>query len=144
MEDHLLRDCLLRRNSDKCTRVPHEPTLPRDTARRLRATATEAEQKLWSRLRKRQLDGFQFRRQFSIGPFFVNFVCLEARLIIEVDGSQHADQEERDESRSEFLRGNGYRVLRFWNFDVMSDVDSVVARIAEVLQPTLRTGKKGT
>jgi very-short-patch-repair endonuclease len=123
--------------------MPHEPTPPRDTARKLRATATEAEQKLWSHLRKRQLYEFQFRRQYSIGPSFVDFFCLEARLIIEVDGSQHADQEERDESRNEFLRGNGYRVLRFWNFDVMSDVDSVVERIAEVLRQTQRTAKRG-
>jgi very-short-patch-repair endonuclease len=87
-------------------------------------------------LRKKQLRGFQFRRQYSIGPFFVDFVCLPARLIIEVDGSQHADQEERDESRSEFLRGNGYTVLRFWNFEVMSEIDSVVERIQEELERT--------
>jgi len=87
-------------------------------------------------LRKKQLCGFQFRRQYAIGPFFVDFVCLQARLIVEVDGSQHADQQERDESRSEFLRANGYTVLRFWNFEVMSHIDSVVERIAEVLEQT--------
>jgi very-short-patch-repair endonuclease len=114
--------------------MAHEPTLPRDTARNLRASATEAEQKLWSRLRTKQLDGFQFRRQYSIGPFFVDFICLEADLIIELDGSQHAGQEEQDESRSAFLRSYGCRVLRFWNFDVISDVDSVVEQIAEVLR----------
>jgi very-short-patch-repair endonuclease len=122
--------------------MAHEPTLARDTARNLRANATEAEQKLWSKLRAKQLDGFQFRRQYSIGPFFVDFICLEADLIIEVDGSQHAEQEQRDESRSAFLRGYGCRVLRFWNFDVMSDVDSVVQRIAEVLRHTPRRGKQ--
>lgn len=136
------RDCLLRRDSAKCTHMAYDPTLPRDTARRLRANATEAEQKLWSQLRKRQLYGFQFRRQYSIGPFFVDFVCLEAKLLIEVDGSQHADREEQDERRSAFLRANGYRVLRFWNFGVMSDVDSVVERIAEVLRQTPRRGKQ--
>ena len=113
-----------------------DPTLPRDRARALRADSTEAEQKLWARLRKKQLCGFQFRRQYSIGPFFADFVCLRARLVIEVDGSQHADQEELDESRSEFLRTNGSTVLRFWNFEVMSDIDSVVERIAEVLEQT--------
>ena len=122
--------------------VAYEPTLPRDTARNLRANATEAEQKLWSKLRAKQLDGFQFRRQYSIGPFFVDFICLEADLIIEVDGSQHAEQEQRDESRSAFLRAYGGRVLRFWNFDVMSDVDSVVQRIAEVLRDMPRRGKQ--
>jgi very-short-patch-repair endonuclease len=138
VEDHLRRDCLLRRNSAKYKQMAYEPTLPRDTARRLRVNATEAEQKLWSRLRKRQLYGFQFRRQFSIGPFFVDFVCLEAMLVIEVDGSQHADEEDHDERRSAFLRINGYRVLRFWNFDVLNDLDSVVERIAEVLRQTPR------
>src|SRR5215469_5237951 len=113
--------------------MPYDPTLPRDTARKLRAGATEAEQKLWSKLRKRQLNGFRFRRQYSIGPFFVDFICLEASLVIEVDGSQHMDQEKQDESRSAFLRSNGFCVLRFWNFEVLSDVDSVVQRIAEVL-----------
>ena len=143
MEDHLPRDCLTRRNSAKYTHMTFEPTLPRDTARRLRANATEAEQKLWSQLRKRQLYGFQFRRQYSIGLFFVDFICLEARLIIEVDGSQHADQEEQDKSRSEFLRASGHRVLRFWNSEVMSDIESVVERVAEVLRQTPQTVKRG-
>jgi very-short-patch-repair endonuclease len=123
--------------------VVYEPTLSRDAARNLRASATEAEKKLWSRLRTKQLDGFQFRRQYSIGPFFVDFICLEADLIIEVDGSQHAEQEQRDERRSAFLRAYGCRVLRFWNFEVMSDVGSVVERIAEVLRQTPRRGKQG-
>jgi len=136
----LRRDCLTRRNSAKYTHMPYEPTLPRDTARKLRVNAPEAEQKLWSKLRKRQLDGFQFRRQYSIGPYFADFICLEAKLVIEVDGSQHADREAQDERRSEFLRTEGYRVLRFWNSEVMSDVDSVVERIAEVLRQTPRTG----
>jgi|SRR5580704_18607423 very-short-patch-repair endonuclease len=123
--------------------MPYDPTLPRDTSRQLRANATEAEQKLWSRLRKRQLYGLQFRRQYSIGPFFADFVCLEAKLVVEVDGSQHADEEDQDESRSAFLRANGFRMLRFWNSDVMSDVDSVVERIANVLQQAARTGNHG-
>ena len=122
--------------------MAYEPTLPRDTARTMRANATEAEQKLWSRLRKRQLCGFQFRRQYSIGPYFADFFCLKAKLVIEVDGSQHEDQKEQDERRSAFLRASGYRVLRFWNFEVMSDVDSVVERIAEVLRRTQRRGKQ--
>src|SRR3984957_1269489 len=111
--------------------MAYEPTLPRDAARRLRASATEAEQKLWSQLLKGQLDGFQFRRQYSIGPVFVDFTCLEAMLVVAVDGSQHAEREDQDESRSAFLRDYGCRVLRFWNFEIMSDVDSVVQRIAE-------------
>jgi very-short-patch-repair endonuclease len=140
----LRRDWLYAPHSANYTHMAYEPTLPRDTARRLRSNATEPEQKLWSHLRKRQLDGFQFRRQYSIGPFFVDFICLEARLIIEVDGSQHADQKEQDQSRGEFLRASGYRVLRFWNVEVLSHVDSVIERIAEVLRQTQRTGKHGT
>ncbi len=136
------RKCLSRRDSSKHMHMAYEPTLPRDTARILRANATEAEQKLWSRLRKRQLYGFQFRRQYSIGPYFVDFFCLKAKLVVEVDGSQHADQKEQDERRSEFLRVNGHRVLRFWNFEVMSEIDSVVERIAEVLRKTKRKGKR--
>jgi very-short-patch-repair endonuclease len=115
---------------------------PSDTARSLRANSTEAEQKLWSQLRKRQLYGFQFRRQYSIGPFIVDFISLEARLIVEVDGSQHADQKEQDQSRSEFLRASGYEVLRFWNFEVLSACDSVVERIAEVLWQTPRRAEQ--
>ena len=122
--------------------MAHDPTLPRDAARNLRANATEPEQKLWSHLRKGQLYGFQFRRQYSVGPFFVDFVCLEASLIIEVDGAQHADRKEQDQSRSEFLRSNGYQVLRFWNCEVLADVDSVVERIAEVLRKTERRDKQ--
>jgi very-short-patch-repair endonuclease len=121
-----------------------EPTLPRDRARTLRANATEAERRLWFRLRQRQLHGFQFRRQYSIGPFFVDFVCLEASLIVEVDGSQHADQEAQDESRSEFLRAGGYTVLRFWNFEVVGEIDSVVQRIADVLEQKPRRVKQAT
>ena len=122
--------------------MAHDPTLPRDAARNLRANATEAEQKLWSHLRKGQLYGFQFRRQHSVGPFFADFICLEASLIIELDGAQHADQKEQDQSRSEFLRSNGYHVLRFWNFEILNDVDSVLERIAEVLRKTERRDKQ--
>src|SRR4029077_17046562 len=99
--------------------MAHDPTLPRDTARTLRANATESEQKLWSHLRKGQLYDFQFRRQYSIGPFFVDFFCLDPSLIIELDGSQHTNRKEQDQSRSEFLRESGYHVLRFWNSEVI-------------------------
>ncbi len=142
MEDHLRRDCLTRRNSVKFAHMAYEPKLSRDTARTLRTNATEAEQKLWAHLRKKQLYGFQFRRQYSIGPYFADLFCVEAKLVIEVDGSQHADREAHDERRSAFMRTNGYRVLRFWNSEVTSDVDSVVERIAAVLRQTPRTGKQ--
>jgi very-short-patch-repair endonuclease len=119
-----------------------EPTLPRDTARKLRRGQTEAEQKLWARLRRHQMKGLQFRRQYPIGPFIADFVCLETKLIIEVDGSQHADQTDRDESRSEFLRDAGYKVLRFWNYEVIGEIDLVVQRIADALELVPRKIRK--
>jgi very-short-patch-repair endonuclease len=122
--------------------MPFEPTLPRDTARKLRRDQTEAEQKLWSRLCRHQLKGFQFRRQYPIGPFFADFVCLETKLIIEVDGSQHTDQPVRDDNRSEFLRGAGYTVLRFWNYEVIGEIDQVVQRIANALEAVPRKIKR--
>ena len=122
--------------------MPFEPTLPRDTARKLRRDQTEAEQKLWSRLRRHQMKGLQFRRQHPIGPFFADFVCLETKLIIEVDGSQHADQTIRDDSRSEFLRDAGYTVLRFWNYEVIGEIDQVVERIAKALESVPRKIKR--
>ena len=85
-------------------------------------------------LARRQLDGFKFRRQYSIGPFFADFFCPEARLIVEIDGSQHADELARDKNRTEFLRDAGYDVLRFWNHEISSEIDSVVQRIADALE----------
>jgi len=91
------------------------PVLMRDRARALRATQTEVERKLWQRLRNRQLNAAKFRRQHSIGGYIVDFFCLDARLVIELDGSQHGGEcgRKADELRTEYLERNGYRVLRF-------------------------------
>jgi very-short-patch-repair endonuclease len=105
-----------------------------DYARHLRRHATEAERLLWSRLRRRQVGGCKFRRQRSIGPYVCDFVCLEASVIVELDGSQHAAQATYDDNRDHYLRSIGYRVLRFWNVDVFARVDSVVETIFEALQ----------
>jgi len=118
-----------------------KPELIRDTARRLRREQTEWEHSLWERLRRRQLDGFKFRRQHPIGPFFADFFCPEARLIVEIDGSQHADELARDKNRTEFLRNAGYDVLRFWNHEISSEIDSVVQRIVDALE--LSCGTRG-
>jgi very-short-patch-repair endonuclease len=99
------------------------------TARHLRKNPTEAEQKLWSRLRRKQLDGYRFRRQRPIGPYIVDFVCLEVSLIIEVDGGQHAEQVTKDEARTRFLEKEGFRVIRFWNNDVLANTDGVLDAI---------------
>ena len=103
-------------------------------AKVLRHNATDAERLLWSRLRRRQLDGFRFRRQRPIGNYFCDFVCLSDRLIVELDGSQHVEQAGYDAERDAFLRSNGYRVLRFWNGDVMARLDTVLETIFEALQ----------
>ena len=101
-------------------------------AQRIRRELTDAERKLWSVLRNRQLEGAKFRRQQPIGPFIADFVCQERRLIIEADGGQHAESIS-DDRRTEFLQGKGYRVLRFWNNDILGNLDGVAEVIAAAL-----------
>ena len=115
-------------------------------SRRLRRNATIAEQRLWYRLRSRSLYGMKFVRQEPIGPYIADFVCREWRLIIEVDGGQHAESE-RDLVRDQWLRDHNYRILRFWNNDVIQNTDGVLQAIAEVLRaspsPRLRGEGRG-
>jgi very-short-patch-repair endonuclease len=101
-------------------------------ARRLRGEMTDAERKLWSVLRNRQIEGAKFRRQQPIGPFVADFVCQEQRLIIEADGGQHAESL-ADARRTEFLERVGYRVLRFWNNDILNNLHGVAEVIAGAL-----------
>ncbi|HEU4857931.1 MAG TPA: DUF559 domain-containing protein [Rhodanobacteraceae bacterium] len=101
-------------------------------ARRLRRDMTDAERRLWHYLRRRQLLGFRFRRQFPIGPYIVDFACLEAKLVIEVDGSQHFDAA-GDIARTQRLHEHGCRVLRFWNNDVLIRTQQVLAAIHDAL-----------
>jgi len=96
----------------------------RDRARELRRHMTDAERTLWRCLRMRQLEGFRFRRQLPVGPYIVDFACLRTRLVVEVDGGQHADAD-GDERHDAFLRGRGFRVVRFWNNEVLSDPEGV-------------------
>src|ERR1700674_2358553 len=119
--------------------MPSKLALTRDTARRLRREQTEWEHSLWSHLRRRQLDGFKFRRQHPIGPFFADFFCPAAKLVIEIDGSQHAVELAHDKSRTEFLREAGYIVLRFWNHEISSEIDTVLQRIADALELSCAT-----
>jgi very-short-patch-repair endonuclease len=102
-----------------------------DRARALRKQATDAERLLWKHLRSRQLDGHKFRRQTPVGPYVVDFLCLEHRLVIELDGGQHADQQEKDQERSARLAGWGFRVLRFWNHEVLSNTEGVLQVIRD-------------
>jgi len=94
-------------------------------ARSLRRDATQAEAKLWRHLRARGVNGHKFVRQEPIGPFVVDFVCREHRLVIEVDGGQHATGT-RDTARDAWLSAQGYRVLRFWNNDVLGNINGVL------------------
>ena len=99
-------------------------------ARRLRREQTDAEKKLWSRIRNRQINGWKFNRQVPSGPYVLDFFCFEASLAIEVDGSQHADERvEHDRKRTAYLDQQGILVLRFWNADVLNNIDGVMQRI---------------
>ncbi|MCE9657488.1 MAG: endonuclease domain-containing protein [Burkholderiales bacterium] len=99
-----------------------------ERARKLRSTSTDAERLLWSKLRDRRLAGHKFRRQHPVGPFFADFACIECRLIVELDGGQHYDEEglRRDATRTVALQEHGFDVLRFSNRDVLAETDAVL------------------
>jgi very-short-patch-repair endonuclease len=104
------------------------------SARTLRQNMSSAERRLWYLLRRKQLDGFRFRRQQPIGSFIVDFVCLKERLVIELDGGSHTETQGYDEVRTAWLEAKGFRVLRFWNNDVLGNQEAVIDRILEVLE----------
>lgn len=110
--------------------------------RHLRASQTEAERRLWHRLRNRRLAGFKFVRQESIGRYVADFCCREARLIVEVDGGQHAESE-HDHVRDTWLTTQGYRVLRFWNSEVLNNPVGVLDTILTALPPSPRLRGEG-
>jgi very-short-patch-repair endonuclease len=100
----------------------------------MRRESTDAENRLWAILRSRNLDNLKFRRQVPIGAFIVDFCCLRERLIVELDGGQHLDQLKRyDDKRSKHLESVGFKVLRFWNSEVLDAAEGVVAEISRVL-----------
>ena len=114
---------------------------PHGRERSLRRLQTDAERKLWQHLRDRRLLGCKFRRQHRIDAFYPDFVCLQTRLIIEVDGSQHLDQQIYDDARTQRLQQLGFSVIRVWNDDVLLRIDDVLAAIAAALiapHPALR------
>lgn len=98
-------------------------------ARALRRDQTEVEAKLWACLRDRQIGGFKWKRQVPVGPFVADFACAEARLIVELDGGQHSLDPEKDARRTHYLEGEGYAVIRFWNYEVNDDLDAVCTNI---------------
>ena len=98
---------------------------------------TDAEQRLWYYLRAARFEGWKFRRQVPLGPYVVDFLCEQARLIVEVDGGQHAERISRDSTRTDWLRARGYAVIRFWNNDVLANIEGVLA----TLSPALSQGR---
>ena len=104
-------------------------------ARNLRHNMTDAEKLLWRHLRMGQFDGYKFRRQHPLGNYIADFVCLEAGLIIEVDGGQHMVRSDSDEVRTQWLNDKGFRVMRFWNNEVMNNIDGVKQAIMATLLP---------
>jgi very-short-patch-repair endonuclease len=101
----------------------------KNRARQLRSSQTDAEKRLWHFLRNRQLRGFKFRRQYPIPPYIGDFVCVEARLVIEIDGGQHLTDARRDEMRAQFLASIGYRTVRYWDNDVLLRTGDVLEAI---------------
>lgn len=104
-------------------------------ARKLRQSHTDAERALWAKLRNKQLEGVKFRRQQPVGGYIVDFVSFERKIIVEIDGGQHNEEEmsKRDEERTTWLRDRGYQVLRFWNNEVLVNTQGVLEKIREVL-----------
>ena len=115
-------------------RRPPMATRSLERARELRSGSTDAERKLWSVLRGGNIDGLKFRRQHSIPPYTVDFCCLSAGLVVEVDGSQHS--EESDRARTRFLESKGFTVLRFWDNDVLMQIEAVAEAICRTVSPS--------
>ena len=105
----------------------------RARARTLRQSMTEAERRVWQILRSHQMQGYKFRRQVPIGDYIADFVCHEARLIVEIDGGQHDRLSPREAERSGFLQNEGYRILRFWNDEIRENLDGVHHTIVDAL-----------
>jgi adenine-specific DNA-methyltransferase len=103
-------------------------------ARTLRRKQTDAERKLWSRLRGNGIPGFKFRRQFPIKPYFADFCCVQSRLVVELDGGQHVQMKETDRMRTKYIEKHGYRVVRFWDSDVLMKTDAIMEAIYAELQ----------
>ncbi len=106
-----------------------------DNAKELRQHQTDAEQRLWYHLRAHRLMGLKFKRQKPVGRYIVDFICMEQKLIIELDGGQHASQEQYDQQRDHWLREQDFAVMRFWNHDVMQRLDDVLEQIRLAVVP---------
>ena len=111
-------------------------------AKQLRKNQTDAEKVLWQQLRNRQVYGYKFRRQVPIGSYIVDFVCVSVKLIIELDGGQHAEQQDYDRKRTAYLEAKEFQVVRFWNNDVLTNIDGVLESLTLTLSQRERGLKK--
>jgi len=109
-------------------------------ARYLRKNQTDVEKILWQKLRNRQLLNCKFRRQAPFYPYIVDFVCMECQIIVELDGSQHIEQQVYDDKRSAFLQAQGYKVLRFWNNEVIDNLEGVLIVIMTAVEGSIGRG----
>ena len=107
-----------------------------ERARQLRKNSTEAEHALWSELRSKRLNGHKFKRQQLLGRYIVDFVCLAAKLIVEADGGQHAEHQDDDRIRDDWLKSQGFRILQFWNNEILSNLEGVMQVICDHLPPS--------
>ena len=130
------RERLKRREAPKGGACPDKSydRVPTERSRELRNNATPAERKLWNALKNRQLSGVRFNRQVVIRPFICDLVARSAKLVIEIDGGQHGEEIGYDGARTAFLQAKGYRVLRFWNNDVLGNLEGVVTTIEQALR----------
>jgi very-short-patch-repair endonuclease len=114
----------------------HKRTTPKifGYAKQLPRNMTPAEVRLWARLRAHRLEGIHFRNQHALGNYVVDFCAPRKKLIIELDGSQHMEQEGYDKERTEYLESKGYTVLRFWNNDVMKEIDGVIRAMVQAME----------
>lgn len=109
------------------------PTYTKTFSRQLRNEMTVAESYLWQRLRSRQIHGFKFRRQHPVGKYILDFACIEAGLAIEVDGGQHNEMQINDDQRTALLEAQGWKVLRFWNNEVLQNIEGVLEKVLNAL-----------
>ena len=114
-------------------RGSHGNSAIRERARKLRAQPTDAEKRLWTHLRDRRFQGAKFVRQYAIGPYFADFVCRDAMLVIELDGGQH-DEAQRNAARTRYLNDQGYSVLRFWNLDILTNLEGTLQALHLVME----------
>ena len=112
-------------------------------AKRLRRKSTDAERKLWRHVRNRELGGHRFRRQQPLGPYIVDFVCLDSKLVVEVDGGQHIERVGSDDRRTRWLESQGFRVLRFWNNQVLTETEEVALAIMVALTEEIPSPSDG-